>query len=167
MAVKDLIPIANRRRPDAGRSDKQVRPWSSLQRDINRLFEGFFTRPLLDPFSDEGFGRISPRMDVKETEGEMIVEMEAPGMSEKDIGISISNGLLTLSGEKRQESESRDGSYYCSERSFGRFERSIPLAAEIDQDKAEAGFRNGLLRIRLPKKNPRKPDSKRISVQVE
>ncbi len=167
MAVKALTPVSKRRRPDADRSDKSIRSWSSIRRDINRLFEGFFTRPLMDPFSEEGFGRISPRMDVKETETEIIVEMEAPGMSEKDIGISISDGLLTLNGEKRQEPESRDGNYYCSERSFGRFERSIPLTAEIEPEKIEAGFTNGLLKLRLPKKTPRKTEAERIPIQIE
>jgi HSP20 family protein len=167
MTVKNLLPVSNRRKAETARSDQSEGPWSSLQRDINRLFEGFFTRLPLAPFPDEEFGRISPRMDMRETEGEYIVELEMPGMSEKDVNISFSEGLLTLSGEKKQDSESRNGSYYCSERAFGRFERSIPIAAEIDPEKTEAKFRNGLLRIRLPKKSRRQSDAKAIPIKIE
>jgi HSP20 family protein len=167
MSVKDLIPIHNWKKPAEGRSVEQGGSWSSLQKDLNRLFEGFFSRSPFAPFTEEEFGRISPRMDVRDLEDEYVVEMEIPGMSEKDISISLSNGLLTLSGEKKQESETKEGCYYCSERSFGRFDRSIPLEDEIDAEKVEAKFRNGLLKIRIPKKAPRKADTKRIPIKVE
>jgi len=165
MTVKEMMPILRRR--GEGRPDSSDRSWPSLQRDINRLFEGFFTRLPLAPFSDDGFGRVSPGMDVRETEGDYFVEMEMPGMSEKDIAISFSDGLLTLKGEKKWESEPKTGRYHCSERVFGRIERSIPLAEEIDPVKTEAKFRNGLLSIRLPKRTPQKADSKKIPIKIE
>ena len=89
--------------------------------------------------------------EVEETDKEILVRVEAPGMEKEDCRIVIEGRVLYLSGEKRYERESHDSTYHVTERAYGAFQRSIPLPCNVDADKAEAKYRNGVLSIRLPK----------------
>ena len=92
-----------------------------------------------------------PRVDVAETEDKVQVSAELPGIDPENVDVSIAHDVLTISGEKREEREEKKRDYHRIERSYGSFRRSVPLPTEVDTDKAEAHFKNGLLTITLPK----------------
>ena len=101
-------------------------------------------------------------MDLAETDKEVTVTADLPGMEEKDVELVLQDGLLTLRGEKRSETEDQDRQF--SERYYGRFERRIPLDVEVQADKAEARFKNGVLTVTLPKNPEAQSKAKRISI---
>ncbi len=89
--------------------------------------------------------------EVEETAGEIVVRVETPGMEKEDCRITIEGSTLYLSGEKHSQRETRDSTYHIMERAYGAFQRAIPLPNNVDTDKAEATYRNGVLTVRLPK----------------
>jgi HSP20 family protein len=89
--------------------------------------------------------------DMEETDKEIVVRIEVPGMEKKDFEISIEGNMLSLRGEKRFERETTDSRYHVMERAYGVFQRTLPLPAEVDADKAGADYKNGVLTVRLPK----------------
>ena len=103
----------------------------------------------------------------KEDEVKLVAEL--PGLNESDIDVQVTDSTLTLSGEKKEESQEgdKDGDYYVCERRFGSFRRSIRLPEGIDQDEIEARFRNGVLTVRLPKKPEARQPSRKIDVKAE
>jgi HSP20 family protein len=137
-------------------------PFASFRREIDRLFEDFFapgeSRSFAAPALAQGV--VSPSIDVHETDQAYTVTAELPGLDAKDIEIHLDDNALTLRGEKRSEREEDEGGRRYSERSYGRFERTIPFASEVDADRVEASFENGLLKVALPK-NPRARDTSR------
>ena len=135
-------------------------PFSLFQRDMNRLFENFFDRDFLD--AGNGF---SPQVDLSETEKEIIVKADIPGVEEKDLDISISNNILVIRGEKKSEKEEKKENYYRSERSYGSFQRSIQLPVKVEESKVDAVFKNGVLKITLPKDKSVEKGKKQISVK--
>jgi HSP20 family protein len=144
---------------------REDHPLFSLQRDMNRLFEDFwrgFDLPSL--FDDHGwaFGAFEPRVDVEETADEVRVTAELPGLDEKDFEVTLSGDTLVLKGEKREEHEDRAQGW--RERRYGAFERTIPLPVEVEADRASAQFKNGVLRVRLPKSAQAREQAKRIPV---
>ncbi len=145
MAITDLVPWSRERALDVSRRDD---PFGSLQREVQRLFEdfarGFDRGPL---FAPEGF---APRIDVRETDDEVLVGAELPGLEEKDFELHLTQDALTIRGEKRHEEEEK-GSVHRFERSYGVFERTLPLPCEVDPEKADATYRNGVLSVTLPK----------------
>src|SRR5262249_597180 len=147
-------------------------PVYSLQREMNRLLEDFFRAPSWEPFAElpafpgeQFFGDVTPRVDMSDTDKEILVKVDLPGMTEKDVDISISRDALTISGEKKQEKEEREKGWYRMERQYGSFSRSIPLPCEIDADKAEAAYKNGVLSIKLPKSTVQQKATKTIPVK--
>lgn len=147
MPLRDLI--RSRRTVPARR--EEMHPFLSLQREINRLMEDFFGEIEPAGISDPWFRTFSPRVDVKETEKEIKVSAELPGLDEKDIEVLMSNDTLTIKGEKKEEKEEKEESYHRMERRFGSFSRVIPLPEGIDTEKVQANFEKGILRISLPK----------------
>jgi len=152
MSITDLIPWKRGEREVPVRREEERSPFA-LQQEMNRLFDEFFRGWGLAPFRgfDEPLDAFSPRVDVVESDKEVAVSAELPGMDEKEIDVSISRGVLTISGEKREEKEDKGKNYYRMERSYGSFQRSIPLPSEVDEGKAEATFNKGVLTITLPK----------------
>lgn len=153
MAITDLIPWKKGERKIVTTGREGGQPAGLLQHEFSRMFDEFFRWFGLAPFG--GFGErwdvFSPRVDVVEGDKEVEVSVELPGMEEKDINVTLSMGILTISGEKREEKEERGRNYYQVERSYGSFRRAIPLPAEVDESKAEATFKKGVLTIHLPK----------------
>jgi HSP20 family protein len=92
-----------------------------------------------------------PDLDVRENTTSITVEAELPGVDEKDVTVTLANGLLTIKGEKKQEKEEKDEHYYRAERSYGAFVRAVRLPATVDGSKVTASFKNGLLTVTLPK----------------
>lgn len=111
------------------------------------------------------FTGTEPSTDVSETDDEVEVSIELPGMDEKDIEVNISDEMLTVRGEKKAEREEKKKDYYLSERTYGSFHRAIPLPPGINTDKAEATFKKGVLTIRLPKTEEAKSRMRRIEVK--
>jgi len=167
------------RREDSGehRAEYQEEhPIYSLQMEMNKLFDDFFrvsempafSRSLaLSPFGALQHGAVTPRIDVHETEKELRISAELPGLSEEDIDVSLSRDLLTISGEKKQESEQNVRGWYCMERSFGSFTRSIALPCEVDQDSCKASFKNGVLTVSLSKSPQAQANSRSIPIKRE
>jgi HSP20 family protein len=154
------------RKPSA-MQDRSVEsdPFLAMQRRMNRLFDDFMAPlPGLLPYEDMG-ASFTPRVDVEEDEKEVRVTAELPGMDAKDIDISIHRDVLTLRGEKSSEREEKKGQYHRIERSYGSFERQIPLGVEVVGEKAAAEYRNGVLTITLPKPAGEAATTRRIEVK--
>ncbi len=134
---------------------------TSLREDMERLFNSFFERYPRE--KAEGFW--SPPLDVEETENEFVIKAELPGMKKEDIKVSLSGDTLTISGEKKKEAEEKGKTYYRMERSYGKFQRTITLPAEVEMDKAKASYQNGVLTLNLPKSEVARP--REIPIQVE
>jgi HSP20 family protein len=162
--VRDLIPwgCSNNRVPAPYRDDDRS-PFLSLHREMNRVFDDFFRDfDMRLPMMGGGFNGGWPHVDLAETDKEVTITAELPGMEEKDVELVLQDGVLTLRGEKRSETEDKDRQF--SERYYGRFERRIPLDAEVEADKAEARFKNGVLTVTLPKNPEAQPKARRISI---
>jgi HSP20 family protein len=128
-------------------------PVMAIQNEMNRMFDQFFNDPftLLSVPGVRTLSDFMPRIDVCETEAAMLVTAELPGMEEKDIQLTLENESLIISGEKKNDVEEKGKNFHRVERSYGSFQRTIPLVSEIQQDKVEANFKNGVLNITLPK----------------
>ncbi|MEM5948340.1 Hsp20/alpha crystallin family protein [Spirochaetia bacterium 38H-sp] len=131
-----------------------------IQDEINRVFDlvwpestGLFDRPMV------------PTMDVVETDNEVIVSCDLPGVTEKDIDITLTNNVLTIKGEKKEEEEKKDKNYYRKESWSGAFQRTISLPDSIDANKVKAELKNGVLTINIAKQEEKKP--KKIAVQIK
>jgi HSP20 family protein len=139
-------------------------PLTALQRDMNRLFEDFWRGfDLPSPFGETwGAAAFTPRVDVEETAEEVRVTAELPGLEQKDFDVSLTDDTLLLRGEKREEHD--DKAHGWSECSYGAFERAVPLPSEVDADRASARFKDGVLRVRLPKSARTREQAKQIPV---
>src|SRR5690606_7548238 len=98
-----------------------------------------------------GDGKVMPSLEMHEANGKVTISAELPGVDEKDIDVSVDDQLLTISGEKKSEVEHKDGDRYRSERSYGKFSRSVTLPFAIDPDKVEARFDKGVLKLTIDK----------------
>ena len=105
----------------------------------------------------------SPAVDIFESEGEIVVKAELPGMDRKDITLHLENNVLTLRGERRFEKETKDDNYHRIERSYGGFSRAFSIPATVDEEKISAEYKDGVLKIVLPKKEQAKPKQIRIA----
>lgn len=140
-----------------------------LQREMNRLFDEFLNGFDLAPLG-EAPGRIStfsPSVDVQETDKDVKVSAELPGIDEKDIEVSLDDNVLTLKGEKKEEHEEKDKTSYRVERSYGSFHRSILLPPEIDAENVKAKFKKGVLTVTLPKLKTEPEKRKKIDISAE
>lgn len=125
-----------------------------MRREIDSIFDRWMPAPALGfpaPAMPKNGFPAETRMDVSETEKEYVIEAELPGVDQKDIKVTIENGILSLRGEKRQEREEKKDDYHLSERSFGSFERAVRLPGTVDDAKVDARFENGVLRIVIAK----------------
>ncbi len=150
-------------------------PWLSLRDEMDKVFDRFIGAPMgrgllskrfadLEPFR-AAFGGTAPSVDVKETDKAYEVTAELPGMSEKDIELSLSDGLLTLKGEKRSEKEEKEENYHLTERRYGSFSRSFRLPGTVDEGKVIAEFEKGVLTVTLPKTAAAQKKSRKIDVK--
>ncbi|MCI0467330.1 MAG: Hsp20/alpha crystallin family protein [Beijerinckiaceae bacterium] len=139
----------------------QWMPFDSLRREVDRIFDNFrhgmWDFPLRRafefelPWPRETGSAVAPAVDVAEREKEFEITAELPGMDTKDIEIKLSNGMLTIKGEKKEEKEERNKGYYLSERRYGSFTRSFRVPDGVDTAKIEAAFTKGVLTVKLPK----------------
>ena len=138
-------------------------PFRLLQREMNRMFDDFWLEPL--GAFEEWPSYFVPTVDVTEDEKEVRVSAELPGMEEKDIDVTIRDSTLTIEGEKKQEEEEKEKGFYRKESSYGTFCRVIDLPAEVDNEKAEAEFKKGVLRIKLPKTAEAQTKTKKVKIK--
>ncbi|MFH1943643.1 MAG: Hsp20/alpha crystallin family protein [bacterium] len=134
----------------------------NIQDEMNRIFNAFFTRS--PEKAEEGSLLWTPLVDIVETDEEITVMAEIPGMRKEDVKISIQDNILTLKGEKKQEKESNKKNSHRMERSYGVFEKSFSLPSSIQTDKVKASYKDGILTIHLPKAQEAKPKEIDISV---
>jgi HSP20 family protein len=142
---------------------RPFRDMMTVQDEMNRLFDDFFGRPVMR--RDWAEAAWCPCVDVSETKDSVVINTEIPGMSKDDVKVSIQDNVLTLSGEKKQEKEEKDANYHRMERSYGSFSRSFTLPTSVKADKVKATYKDGILRIALPKSEEVKP--KQIPIAVE
>jgi HSP20 family protein len=147
---------------------KPLKEWApfdfeQMRRDMDRLWDSFFERGIRRGAGEEG--QWYPSLDVAETKNDVVIKAEVPGMDPKDIDISFSGGVLTIKGQKKQEKEEKEENYHLIERNYGSFTRSIVLPMEVQNDKINASYKNGVLKIILPKSEEAK--KKEIKIKVE
>ena len=138
------------------------REFERVRREMDRLWDSFLEGGLRKRGEE---GEWLPSLDVAETKNELVVKAEVPGMDPKDIDISLSDGVLTIKGEKKREKEEKEADYHVVERSYGSFLRSVQLPKEVQSDKISASYKNGILRITLSKSEEAK--KKEVKVKVE
>ncbi len=137
-----------------------VRELHSLQQEMNRLFGSFFDGPAGGGGTTGNGGTMRhwiPAMDLVETKGHFILRADLPGLSEADVKVELEDNVLTISGERRSEQEEHREGFYRIERASGRFARSLTLPDGVDADRIEASFENGVLEVRVPKPEERRP----------
>lgn len=168
MSIKDLVPRIGRKdlpaRPD------EADPFRDLQREMNRLFGEFFgEHPLAGRRGEPGWAPAAfmPRVDVSETDTEVKVSAELPGMDEKDIAVELQDDVLTLRGEKKSEQEEQGKNWFRREQSYGSFHRSIELPAFVDAGKAKAQFKKGVLTFTAPKRPEEQVRRRTVPIQAE
>jgi len=168
MNITDLIPWRSKSRLPVRRETDETRSFTPAPMSFDRMFEEFFGRSTLFPFSDvwdETWRGFSPSLDITETEAEIRVTAELPGIDESEIDISLSGNRLSIKGEKRAEHEEKGRNYHRIERSCGRFNRTVLLPqGVVDADKVAATYKNGVLTITLPKLSEVQQSVKRITV---
>ncbi|RLB07000.1 MAG: Hsp20/alpha crystallin family protein [Deltaproteobacteria bacterium] len=140
---------------------RPFRELDTLRREMDRLWDRFFSERPLEWLG----GQWTPSLDVSETKDKVVVKAEIPGIDPKDIDVSLSNGVLTIKGEKKQEREEKDENYHLVERSYGSFSRAVRLPAEVQEDKVKASYKDGVLKITLPKTERAKEKEIKIEVQ--
>lgn len=136
-------------------------PFATLRSEIERIFDEFF-----GPSPTETAMEVwAPAVDIEETDNEYIIRAELPGMKKEDIKINLQDNTLVISGERKRSFEEKGRTYHRVEMAYGRFERVIPLPAEVDVNKVKATYKDGILTVTLPKKEEAKP--KEIEIEVK
>lgn len=163
MSVRDLIPWGrNNNRAPVQYRESDRNPFLSLHREMNRMFDDFFRDFDMRPPMMAAWNDNWPNVDLSETDKQVTVTAELPVLEEKDVEVLLEDGMLTIRGEKRSETQDKDRQ--LSERYWGRFERRIPIDAEIHADKVEGRFKNGVLTVTLPKNPEARPKARRIAI---
>ncbi len=142
------------------------RELATIRDEMNRLFDEFFSG---FPFPERRRGLMegewAPTVDVAETDENIVVTAELPGVKQNDVEITVVNDVLTLKGEKKEEKEIKKENYHRIERSYGSFQRSITLPTGVQADKAKASYKDGVLTVTIPKVEEAKPKSIKINVE--
>ena len=147
-------------------ADKYISKWEpfrdmlSLRADMDRLFSSLFGGGY-----EEREGLWAPLVDIEEDNDTIMVKVEIPGMKKEDIKVSVQSNILTITGERKHESETKNKTFHRVERSYGKFSRMITLPTDVDSDKVKANYKDGILSITLPKPEAVKP--KHIDVEIK
>ncbi len=136
-----------------------IRDFDYLTNRFQRFFDDF---PGFQQYAGDTF---SPRIDISETEKNIIINAEIPGVSKENLKITLQDNILTIEGEKKKVNEEKDIEYYREERAFGKFKRSFTLPVEVDSDKVDAKFEDGVLEIKLVKYEPKEAKERVIKLK--
>lgn len=141
--------------------------FTALRNEMDRMLDSFERGwPRFGALAREiGGDRMMPQADVRDDGSQVTIEVDLPGVDEKDINLTIVDGVLTLKGEKKSEREEKKDNYYLSERSYGSFQRSIRLPDSVDESKVEAHFEKGVLKVTAPKRPEAVKTEKRIEIR--
>lgn len=170
MSIKDLVPKFGRARENMPVRRGEYDPFADLQREMNRLFDDFFTdlpSPMRWSGRDSTPAVFAPRVDVSETAKEVKVSAELPGMDEKDISVEMDEDAIVIRGERKEEKEDKNGNWYRREQSYGSFQRVIQLPTNVEGEKAKATFKKGVLRISVPKLPEEQVERKTITIESD
>jgi HSP20 family protein len=141
-----------------------TRELASIQTEMNRLFNSFFEPTTGSSGGNGTFRRWTPAMDVVETDDNYVLRADLPGLSEGDVKIEVEDNVLTVSGERKSSREESKQGYYRVERSFGHFSRTLTLPEGVDAEGINATFDRGVLEVKVPKPEQRKPRKVEIAV---
>jgi len=166
MAIKNTLPSVSGKKSVPTRLD-EANPFAVMQREINALFDNFFRGGFESEPFESRMGAFAPHIDVSESDKEIKVSAELPGMDEKDIDVLLQNNMLTVKGEKKEEKEDKGKDYYHMERSYGSFSRTIPLTVEVQSEKVAATFKKGVLTVILPKSEKAVKATKKVAIKAE
>lgn len=172
--ASNLIPCRKRKEePSLARPEEWESPFLTMHRRWDDLFEHLF-RGFEEAFGlpeaarrERRAGTTVPSVDIAETDDELQVSVDLPGLEEKDLEVTVEDDTLTVRGEKKQEREEKKRDYHLVERSYGEFSRSIPLPRGIDRDRVKATFKNGVLKVSLAKTPEAKSNRRVIPVASE
>jgi HSP20 family protein len=171
------VPVKTEQKAEHASALQAWRPFESLHREVDRLFEdfgrGFWTSPFRRPTFDIepswrrelAWGAV-PSVDVVEKDNAYEITAELPGMDEKNVEVKLVDGDLTIKGEKQEEKEEKKKDYYLHERQFGSFERCFTVPEGVDSDKIAASFKKGVLTVTLPKKPGAQKPEKKIEIKA-
>ena len=172
MATETKLPVTKTSAAPAV-AGEPWRPFLALRNEIDQIFDdfgnGFWNRPfrsLARLERDFSKSISAPAVDVAESDKAYEITAELPGLDEKNIDIKLVNGGLTIKGEKHEETEEKKKDYYVSERRYGTFERYFTLPEGVNADKIEATFKNGVLKVVLPKTEEAQKPAKTINVKA-
>ena len=138
---------------------------SQLHDDIDRIFGGFMGRPENEPVAPDKMADFLPDIDLTSDEKNYVMKVELPGASPEDVDIKLDDGVLTISGEKKEETTDDKTKSHVKERRFGSFMRSMTLPEDADAEHISASSKDGVLTISIPRKAPEKPQARTITVQ--
>lgn len=151
---------------DNQRADKRNNSVFELQKEVNKLFSSFFGDTLPSLWhSSERMLNISPATDVAETDKELRITAEVPGMDVKDVTVTIADDYITIQGKKSEEKKEEKKGYFHQERSYGEFRRVVALPANISSEKAEAVINKGVLTVTVPKKEGTQARTRKVEVK--
>ncbi len=183
MCAAKTVPVEKQNGGETGAPATVGHPLVSLRNQVDRLFDDFFQGwPSLmsfprnmfdfDPFKRlsaplaTSIGVVAPRVDVSKSDTGYQIEAELPGVDEKDVSVTLSDGVITVKAEKKVEREEKKKDYYLSERSFGTMQRSFELPDGVDAEKISAQFKKGVLAISLPLSKEAKAKERKIDVKA-
>jgi len=168
MSMRDLVPRWGKTNtPARSLEDGDL---FSFHREINRLFDSFFSQAGLMPTlpnEEATAGSFTPRVNVSETDKDIRVVAELPGLDEKEVTVEVVDDAVIIRGEKREEREEKDANWHRVEHRYGSFHRIVPLPVTVDDGNAKAAFRKGVLTVTLPKRPDAESKRKRIAVKAE
>ncbi len=173
------VPVTNEKKPApppaATAATQAWRPFEGLRREVDRLFDEFTLNPFrlplrrpafdLEPFWQPDSWVAQPAMDLVEQDKAFELTAEMPGLEEKNIEVNVANGVLTIKGQKEEEKVEKKEDFHLRERRFGSFARSVRIPDAVDADKIEASFKNGVLKVTLPKRPEAQKPVKKIEVK--
>ena len=165
MTFKNLIPMQSNpyNKPDHYNADY---PFFTIGKDmngfLNQLSPDFFENSFIDfrPLKQDRF----PKVDISETKDNFLITADLPGIDEKNVNITLDDGMLTIKGEKKTDTEDKQGEFYSRERSYGAFQRTFEVPAIIDENKIDASFSNGVLTVKMQKTPEAKKEVKKILI---
>jgi HSP20 family protein len=168
MKMQDLMPVNWFKDEERVFKNKPLglyTPLYKMRKEMDNIFSDFLTDyDELWPSTEDAGSFFTPRSDVIETKDEYKVSMDMPGVEEKDVDVSLDNGVLKITGKKEHEKETKDAKVHRIERSYGSFKKTIQLPDNVLKDKVEAHFKNGVLKVIIPKTEESKKEVKKIKV---
>jgi HSP20 family protein len=164
MKLGSLIPWRDQTQVDAS-PENFTDPFASFRREVDRMFDDFFSSTSRQRWNAK-WPTLSPRIDISDSEKELFITAEMPGLDERDFEVTLAGDVLTIKGEKKTENKDHNGNAYYVERRYGSFARSIRLPFEAGEQKVDANYDRGILTVRVPKPPEAQRQVRRIEVKA-